>query len=119
MDKVALILSIISLVVSLIIAIWQIISAKRINNVNLQAEFTKEIFKRYVTNDLPKAVSIVAFSNGKLSKIDLLQNSLNSFRQELTFLRFSDNRFYKKFKKHCNLTALTAYRITHTMKTVN
>jgi hypothetical protein len=99
MEKTALIISIVSLFISLFVAGWQIYSTKKINNVNLQAEFTRELFKRYMTENLPSSFLLIKFPQNKLSGIDHLQNSLNCFRQELKFLKFSDKRFYKKFKK--------------------
>jgi hypothetical protein len=93
------IVSIVSLCISLLVAGWQVRCSQRINNANLQAEFTKKTFKQYMTIELPEAFSAIKFPDNKLSNIDSLQNSLNLFRQELKFLKFSDKRFYKKFKK--------------------
>ncbi len=100
MDVAALIVSIISLCISVFVAGWQIYCSKKLNDANLQAEFTKKILKDYMTTELPEAYSVIKFPENKLSNIDCLQNALNHFRQELKFLKFSDERFYKKFKKH-------------------
>lgn len=99
MEKISLIISIVALFISLFVAGWQIYCTKKINDVNLQAEFTRDIFKRYMTQNLPQAFLVIKFPKGKLSGIDHLQNALNCFRQEIKFLKFSDERFYNKFKK--------------------
>lgn len=99
MELATFIVSIVSLCISLLVAGWQVLCSHRINNANLQAEFTKKIFKKYMTIELPEAFSVIKFPDNKLSNIDSLQNSLNLFRQDLKFLKFSDKRFYQKFKK--------------------
>ena len=99
MEPATLVVSIVSLCISLLVAGWQILCSIRINNANLQAEFLRKILKKYITIELPEAFLSIKFSDNKLSNIDSLQNSLNHFRQELKFLKFSDKKFYRKFKK--------------------
>lgn len=98
MEKAAFIVSIISLCISFFVAGWQVYCSKKINNANLQAEFTKKIFREYMTKELPQAYALIKFPENKLSNIDCLQSALNRFRQELNFLKFSDKRFYRTFK---------------------
>lgn len=99
MDLAALILSIISLVATVIISIYEIINALKVNDINLEAELSKEVFKEYLTQKIPDAMSNISFDNNKLSHIEELQDVLNSFRRNLRFYQYCDKKFYNKFKK--------------------
>ena len=99
MDCIALILSIISLIATVILSLFEVGSAKKLNDINLEAELSKDIFKMYLVQNIPRAISNLSFNNNQLSNIDELQTALNSFRQELKFYQYFDKDFYKKLKK--------------------
>lgn len=99
MDLAALILSIISLVATTILSIYEIVNALKVNDINLEAELSKDAFKEYLTETIPIAMSNISFVNNRLSHIEELQNALNSFRKKLRFYQYCDKKFYNKFKR--------------------
>lgn len=98
MELAALIISIISIVISIIFAILQINSDKKINDINLEAELSKEIFKDYLINRFPNAISEICFEKNKLSNIGKLQNELNSLRKDIRFFKYYDECFFEDFR---------------------
>ena len=99
MEIAAFILSIISFVATVIFSIYEILNALKVNDINLEAELSKEVVKEYLTNKIPNAVSNISFDKNKLSEIGELQETLNSFRRELRFYQYCDKTFYDDFKK--------------------
>jgi len=98
MDTAALIISIISLLVSILFAILEIRNSKKINDINLEAELSKDIIKEYLTEKFPNAISKIHFKGRKLTDIVPLQNALNGLRNRLRFFKYCDNTFFIKLK---------------------
>lgn len=98
MELAALIISIISIAITVVFAIVQIINDKRLNDINLEAELSKEIFKEYLTLKFPDAISKISFEGNKLSNIVDLQNELNSLRSSIKFFKYCDEKFFNEFK---------------------
>lgn len=98
MEVAALIISILSLCISVLFAVLQIRNTKKINDINLEAELSKDIFKAYLTEKFPNAVSTIHFKGRKLTSIAPLQNALNGLRKELKFFKYSDNAFFVDLK---------------------
>ena len=101
MEVAALIISICSFAFSTVIAIWNIVTSKRISDISLTSEFSKDIIKSYLKDRLPKAHANISFPEEKLSGVDELLSCLQQFMQDLRFLKYIDSRFYKKFKNSC------------------
>ena len=99
MDVAALIISIAAIIISVIVAAVQIAKNKKINDINLEAELSKEIVKVYLTEVFPKAVSDVSFKKKRLTNIAPLQNALNGLRVKLKFYIYCDNEFYQNLKR--------------------
>lgn len=99
MEVAALIISILSLLVAVGIAILELFNNKRINDINLEAELSKDIIKEYLTAAFPKAVAKIHFKKRKLSNIVPLQNALNGLRNKLKFFKYCDPAFYNQLKK--------------------
>lgn len=98
MDIIAIVISIISLIVSIVLARKQTKSSFYINDINLEAELSKDTFKIYLTEKIPKAISNISFDGNRLTNIVELQDSLNSFRKDLVYFKYLDEVFYKDFK---------------------
>ena len=98
MEIAALIISILSLLISSVIAIVDVASNKKINDVNLEAELSKDIIKEYLTKVFPQAVSKIYFKKRKLTNIVPLQNGLNNLRNRLKFFKYCDNSFFYELK---------------------
>ena len=98
MEVAALIISIVSIVGTLGISIYEIINSIRVNDINLEAELSVDTFKKYLTLKIPNAVSNISFDNNKLSNIQELQDVLNDFRKELRFYQYCDKDFFDEFK---------------------
>ena len=59
---------------------------------------SKDTFKIYLTEKIPKAISNISFDGNRLTNIDELQDALNSFRNDLVYFKYLDEVFYKDFK---------------------
>lgn len=99
MDVAALIISILAIIISVIVAAVQIAKNKKINDINLEAELSKEIVKVYLTEIFPKAVSDVSFKKKRLTNIAPLQKALIGLRVKLKFYIYCDNEFYQNLKR--------------------
>ena len=98
MEIVSLILSIVSILVAGILTIFEIKNNIKVNDINLEAELSKEIFKKYLTKNIPEAIRNISYNNNCISNIDDLQNALNEFRSELRFYQYCDKDFYNNLK---------------------
>lgn len=99
MDVAALIISILSLLISIVFAVAEIKNSKKINDINLDAELSRDIIKLYLTEKFPVAISKIHFPKQKLTQIGPLQVELNGLRNSLKFFKYYDNSFYKELKK--------------------
>lgn len=99
MEVAALIISIVSLLISIVIAFVENKNSKRINDINLEAELSKDIIKQFLTETFPGAVTKIHFKERKLSNIVHLQNALNNLRNKLRFFKYCDESFYSKLKE--------------------
>lgn len=99
MEVAALIISIVSLLISIVIAFVENKNSKKINDINLEAELSKDIIKQFLTETFPGAVTKIHFKGRKLSNIVHLQNALNNLRNKLRFFKYCDESFYSKLKE--------------------
>lgn len=98
LEIIAIIVSLISLVVSCALALWEIWKNKKINDVNLEADLFKDVLKLYLTKLFPDAVSQLHFENDVLVGIENLQNTLIDFKNELKFFRYRDVSFFNNLQ---------------------
>ncbi len=95
-DYIAIILSLIAIVVS----IYGIYSQKKMNDVNLQAAYFKEIFGDYLKNKIPEVCAKLNYDeNGKLNK-SYREISFIFFDmiQECGYFKYADNDFFFDLK---------------------
>ena len=98
MEVAALIISIASIIITLGVAWWQISRNKKINDINLEAELSKDIIKDFLTNKFPTAITKIHFKNRKLTNIVPLQNALNELRRKMRFFKYCDSKFFNQLK---------------------
>ena len=98
MEVAALIISIISIVITLGVAWWQIKRTKKLNDINLEAELSKDIIKEFLTNRFPNAITAIYFKKRKLTNIVQLQNALNDLRKKMRFFKYCDSNFFEQLK---------------------
>ena len=113
-DMAAIIISVISLCVSFLAAVWQIYSNKRINDINLESALSKDIIDEYLTKKFPDAFDEIKFIDEEFTNNLTLQNSLNDFRNDMKFFKFTDKNFYEKLTK--KLQAVEDYIVMNDKK---
>lgn len=94
-----LILSILAIIISLSVAIGEYIWNKKINITNLQSEFYKDIYFKYLMKDIPQARQYIHYNNEELTDVNRLIDVLNSIRQDSLFFKYKDKVFFEKIKK--------------------
>ena len=98
MEVAALVISIISIIMTLGISWWQISKNKKLNDINLEAELSKDIIKEFLTNKFPNAISEIHFKKQKLTNIAPLQSALNNLRKKMRFFKYCDPSFFEDLK---------------------
>ena len=71
MEVAALIISILSLLISILFAVLEIRNTKKINDINLEAELSKDIIKEYLTEKF-----IISYLYKILCYIEIIDTSL-------------------------------------------
>lgn len=118
MDVAALIIAILALLVSVIVPIIEDRRERKINKINLESEFYKEIYKEHLIKLIPNARKYIGFTeSGQLRDTEELREELNKLRQDSLYFLYSDKNYYNKLKR---LTQeLEDYLITSEENTYN
>lgn len=103
MEIAALIISILSIIVSFIVLFVELYYSKKINDINLEASYMTTIYAEHLIRNIPNARKYIGFPNNKLSGIVELQKSLNLLRQDSIYYKYSDESFYIELKNACQL----------------
>ena len=99
MEIIALIISILSLIASITIALFQFFQNRKNNRLSIEAEYFDEIFKEFLLKDLPKNRKIITFGiDYKLKNTSELIESLNNLRHDTLYFQYTDKEFYKQLK---------------------
>ena len=98
MEVAELVISIVSIIMTLCISWWQISKNKKLNDINLEAELSKDIIKESLTNTFPNAISGIHFKKQKLTNIAPLQSALNNLRKKMRFFKYCDPNFFDNLK---------------------
>ena len=56
-----IIISIVAILISIGVAWWQVDITKKINDINLEAELSKDIIKEFLTERFPTAITAIHF----------------------------------------------------------
>lgn len=97
--NIELILSILAIIISISVAIGEYIWNKKINITNLQSEFYKDIYFKYLMKDIPQARQYIHYNNEELTDVNKLTDVLNSIRQDSLFFKYKDKVFFENIKK--------------------
>lgn len=95
LECVAIVLSIIAIIVS-VIGIFQ---TKKVNTINLNSEHIKDIYKEFLTQKIPDSLRYLNYNdNHELSGEQKLQNTLLEFLKAIRYFEYLDEEFYIDIK---------------------
>lgn len=99
MSIASFVLAIISLIVSIVVAIMQIKTSIKINKINMNAYYCEKIFNDYLIIFIPQARKLVQFNaKKKLVGTDKLIEQLRKMLKDSLFFKYADSFFYNKLK---------------------
>lgn len=99
MEIAALILSIISIISSLVIAIYEIVENRKINKISLESEYFDSLFKDFLLKKIPSTRIKIQFnSEGKLIDTEEFVSVLNEIRKDSLYFIYTDKDFYNELK---------------------
>ena len=108
MEVGALVLSIVSLIATVLIAIWQICITIKINKINLNSNICEKIFDKYLIVDIPFNRRKLKFDcNEVLTGWDSFNKILVDMKRDSLYFKYNDEFFYNKLT-NC-LTELEDY----------
>lgn len=101
MDVFAIILAILSLLISIAVAIFQYNQQKSIHRASLNAKYHDEIFLRHLIHGIPETRKYIRFDNEtcKLVDTDKFTDELNGMLVEALYYKYKDNEFYRELKR--------------------
>ena len=97
-EIIALCVSILSIGLTAWLAIWQLRTSKKINDINLEADLLKSIVTPCITEEIPTAYMDVCFQNGCLSGTQALQDAITNLMRKVRFFKYYDADFYNTLK---------------------
>ena len=100
-EIIALCVSIVSIFLTILLAIWQYKTSKNINDINLEADILKTIVTPCITEDIPTAYLDVCFQKGRLSGTQTLQDAVTNLMRKTRFFKYYDYVFYDNLKEKC------------------
>lgn len=95
MEFAALIVSIISILLSFAVTAWQIIITIKVNKINLKSSVCEKIFDEYLIKEIPNARRFISFDKmGKFIGADKLVKTIKSLIKDSLYFRYNDRKFY-------------------------
>lgn len=95
MELAALIVSIISILLSFAVTAWQIIITIKVNKINLKSSVCEKIFDEYLIKEIPNARRFISFDKmGKFIGADKLVKTIKSLIKDSLYFRYNDRKFY-------------------------
>lgn len=99
MEVAALIISILAIFISIGVPVYEKNNAKKVNDINLNSEYLKEIYISYLTKEIPKSRKIMRFKYNILCDTNDFCNTLKSFLSDIQFYMYIDKLFYERLKQ--------------------
>jgi hypothetical protein len=100
MDVAALIIAILALIVSIIVPLIENWRDIKINRINLESEYYRDIYKEHLIKGIPNARKYIGFTpNGKLRDTEELREELNCLRQDSLYFLYNDKEYYDGLKQ--------------------
>ncbi len=95
MELAALIVSIISILLSFAVTAWQIAISIKVNKINLKSSVCEKIFDNYLIQRIPDARRFISFDKmGKFVGADKLIETIKSLIKDSLYFRYNDRKFY-------------------------
>lgn len=99
MEIAAFVLSIISILASIGLAIWQIIENRKINDISIESEYFDYLFKELLLKEIPKSRAQISFDmNSQLINTEALITTLNQIRHSALYFQYTDREFFNQLK---------------------
>lgn len=99
MEVAAFVLSIISILASIGLAIWQIIENRKINDISIESEYFDYLFKELLLKEIPKSRAQISFDmNSQLINTEALITTLNQIRHSALYFQYTDREFFNQLK---------------------
>lgn len=99
METVALVISICAFIVSVVVPIFEFIWNKKMNKLNLEAEYFRDIYGEIMYQKIPRALNYFHFDGSKLSGTDDMINVLREIRMRSIYFQVIDKDFYDSLKE--------------------
>jgi len=98
LELAAVIISIISLVVSSALGLWTLYQSKKTSKITLESEFLKEIYIDYLIRKIPNGRGRITYNSERknLNSITELQTVLTNLRKDSLYFKFTDATYHKK-----------------------
>ena len=92
---IAIVLSALSIISSIICFIITFLQNKKINKINMNARIYSEIFDEFLIVRIPKARTYLRFESNKLVDSDQLSDTLADLLNTILYFRYADKKFYE------------------------
>lgn len=93
------ILAVIAIVISVMVAVTEYIKDIKINRLNLESEYFKDIYKKHLIYEMPTARGYIKFDgDNKLIGVDKMINELQLLRQDSLYFQYNNLDFYNNLK---------------------
>lgn len=92
---IAIVLSALSIISSIICFIITFLQNKKINKINMNARIYSEIFDEFLIERIPKARTYLRFESNKLVDSDQLSDTLADLLNTILYFRYADKKFYE------------------------
>lgn len=100
MECSAIIISIVSLVISLLLTVVELIQNRNNNLTNLKSRYYEKIFDDFLIDIIPKSRTYIRFDNeGHLADFENLMNELSEMQKKSLYFKYDNNTFYKDLKQ--------------------
>ena len=94
-----IIISVISIIVSAVCAVITFFQNKKINNINMRADYYHIIFDEYLIKRIPESHRYLRFDNNHLVDSETIDETLSDLLKDIVYFKFNDNGFYMELKK--------------------
>ena len=99
LDIIAIIISVIAILASVICAVITFIQNYKINKINMKARYYNKIFDSYLIEKIPMSYRYLIFRDNKLSDSDKISDVLSDLLKDILYFKCADRKFYEVLKK--------------------
>ncbi len=99
LDIIAIIISLIAILASVICAVIAFIQNYKINKINMKAGYYNKIFDSYLIEKIPMSYRYLIFKDNKLSDSDKISDVLSDLLKDILYFKCADRKFYEVLKK--------------------